>query len=378
MTSQERRERRYQRRRGARESRKVARASSCGDYQTVFSYGNLYKHGKRCCRGVRWKSSTQRYEANLATVTEKLHADLQAGRYKSRGFIEFGIWERGHYRWIKSVHISERAVQKTLCDEVIIPVFTPSFVHDNGACMKYKGMDFALDRLTTHLHRHYRKHGTEGAILQWDLSGFFDSIPHAPLAREAERRIKDEKIRELFLYFLGAFGTVGMGLGSQISQVCALMAASPLDHLIKDELQIKGYGRYMDDGYLIHENPEYLKECLRRLREACTALGFKLNEKKTHITKLSRGFKFLKMRFMLTATGAVVRRLGRKSITSMRRKLKKFARWVHDGSMTMQDVLTSYNSWRGHAGRAQTYKTVKSMDALFARLFKEERICTLS
>lgn len=375
MNSEERREARYQRRKKAREQKIIDRAAACGDFSTVFSFGNLYKYGRQCCRGVRWKSSTQRYEANIITNTEKLAAELAADRYKSRGFIEFGIYERGHYRWIRSVHISERAVQKTLCDEVLLPVFSPTFIYDNGACLRGKGMDFALDRLEAQLHRHYRKHGTKGGVLQWDLSGFFDSIPHAPLMEAGRRRIREERIEKIFQMFIDAFGPVGMGLGSQVSQVCALLTASPLDHLFKDEMRIKGYGRYMDDGYAISEDMDYLKECLRRLRESAERLGLKLNEKKTKIVKLTRGFTFLKMRFLLTETGAVVRRLGRKTITAMRRKLKKFHKWYSAGKMPLEDILTSYQSWRGHALRARSYRTRKSMDELFASLFGREKLC---
>ena len=39
------------------------------------------------------------------------------------------------------------------------------------------------------------------------------------------------------------FGDVGFGLGSQVSQIDALMVASPLDHFIKEQLHIKYYGR---------------------------------------------------------------------------------------------------------------------------------------
>lgn len=44
------------------------------------------------------------------------------------------------------------------------------------------------------------------------------------------------------------------------------MLPNKLDHFIKEKLGIKGYARYMDDGYLIHPSKEYLKECLTRRR----------------------------------------------------------------------------------------------------------------
>lgn len=376
MNSEERHERRYQRRKAAREARIADRSAEIGDFSRVFSYGNLYKYGKKCCSGVRWKASTQRFEANIATITQQLNAELEAGSYKGRGFIEFGINERGHSRWIRSVHITERAVQKTLCNEVLDRVFTPSFIYDNGASSKNKGMDFALNRLTTHLHRHYRKHGRAGGVLQWDLSKYFDSISHAPLTEAAHRRIKEERVEALFQMFLDAFGAVGMGLGSEISQKCALLAASPIDHLFKDGLGVMGYGRYMDDGYIISEDMGFLRECLVRLRGITERIGLKLNERKTKIVKLTHPFTFLKMRFCLSESGAVIRRLGKRSIVTMRRKLKKFYKWYVAGKMALSDILTSYQSWRGHAARARTHETRKSMDELFVSLFGRESLCT--
>lgn len=378
MNSTERHEMRYQRRKAAREARVAARAAACGGFSRVFSYGNLYKHGKTCCCGVRWKASTQRFEDNIATITQQTAAELEAGTYKGKGFIEFGIMERGKSRWIRSVHITERAVQKTLCQEVLDRVFVPSLIYDNGASTKNKGMDFALNRMTTHLHRHYRKHGREGGILQWDFSGYFDSIPHAPLLEEARRRICEERVEALFRMFIEAFGPVGLGLGSEVSQKCALLAASPIDHLFKDGLGVKGYGRYNDDGYIISEDMGFLRECFVRLRAAAERIGLKLNEKKTKITKLTRPFTFLKMRFQLSESGEVVRRLGKRSVVTMRRKLKKFYKWLLAGKMELADVVQSYQSWRGHAKRARTYTTRKAMDRYFANLFGRESLCLLS
>ena len=92
-------------------------------------------------------------------------------------------------------------------------------------------------------------------------------------------------------------GDVGFGLGSQVSQIDALMVASPLDHFIKEQLHIKYYGRYMDDFYLIHENREYLKYCMEEIRKKCKEYGFVLNEKKTKMALLRKGVKFLKTKF---------------------------------------------------------------------------------
>lgn len=83
----------------------------------------------------------------------------------------------------------------------------------------------------------------------------------------------------------------------------ALASANRLDHMCKEVLRIKGYGRYMDDGYLISESKEYLQECLVKIRTLCDELGITLNEKKTQIVKISHGFTYLKARFFLLPSG---------------------------------------------------------------------------
>lgn len=60
---------------------------------------------------------------------------------------------------------------------------------------------------------------------------------------------------------------------------------------------MKFYERYMDDGLIISRSKEKLRECLAALRRLCAEHGIKLNEKKTQIIKLTRGFTFLKVRF---------------------------------------------------------------------------------
>jgi len=369
MTSEDRREARYQRRVSQRETRREARSRACGDFEQVFSYDNLYKSGHLCSRNVGWKCSTQQYRLNLVTNTAETRRQLLAGTYKSKGFHEFQLYDRGKFRRIRSIHISERVVQRTLCDKVLIPLFQPAFIYDSGATMKDKGIDFAMDRLNCHIQRHWRRHGMTGGILVFDFSDFFGSAQHWPVQREMERRLHDPRLRELANTFLENFGPVGYGLGSQISQSCALMYANRIDHVIKEELQIKGYGRYMDDGYLIHEDMKYLEYCLERIDKVCKSLGITLNRKKTRLVPFQNGITFLKTKFVVTDTGKVIRKMSRTSIRAMRRKLFKFKKWVDVGKFTMLDVRTAYESWRGHMRRGDSFKAIARSDEYFHHIF---------
>ena len=115
MTSEERREIRYQRRKAKRDEARLKRSMACGDFDEVFSFRHLYLSAKKCCKGVYWKSSTQRYISNLIPNISETLLSLRNGTFIHRGFHEFYIMERGKKRHIRSVHISERTVQKCLC-----------------------------------------------------------------------------------------------------------------------------------------------------------------------------------------------------------------------------------------------------------------------
>lgn len=369
MTSEERREARYRRRVAARRAKKEKRTAGADRFNQVFSYQNLYWSYRCCRRGVSWKASVQKYTANAPLNVYQTWKRIHQGKYKSPGFYEFDLFERGKARHIRSTVIGERVVQRCLCDNALVPMLARTFVYDNGASLEGKGYDFALDRITRHLREHYRKHGNRGYVLLFDFSKFFDNVSHEVVKAELRRQFSDERILSLTEHFIDMFGDKGMGLGSQISQVLALVSANRLDHYIKEVLRIRGYARYMDDGYLIHPSKAYLQKCLAGIRAMCARLGITLNEKKTQIVKLSHGFTWLKVRFYLTESGKVVRKIYKRSITVMRRKLKKLAAKLAAGQVTVGDVAATWQSWRSYAERFDAWHTVQNMAALYTRLF---------
>ena len=369
MNSAERREARYQRRKAAREEKKATALREHGDFETVFSFEHLYESYRASVRGVGWKASTQRYKASALASVTKTHEELMTGKYRSKGFYEFDIIERGKPRHIRSVHISERVVQRCLCDYCLVPALSKSFIYDNGASLKGKGYDFAVRRITQFLADHYRRYGSNGYALIFDFSKYFDTAQHAPIFEQFRRCGIDENLIGLSEYFISNFGDVGLGLGSQVSQIAALALPNRIDHYIKDVLGMKYYARYMDDGIIISESKEKLRICLRELQRLCDETGIKLNPKKTQIVKLTRGFTFMKVRFRYGVNGKIIRRPTYKGVRHMREKLRIFRRWIDSGRMTAADVETSLVSWRGHMRRFHSYYMEQSVERLYRKLF---------
>lgn len=371
MNSKQRHEMRYQRRKAMREWRKLKNNYKYDNYKRVFDYDNLYEAGTKCCKGVRWKGSVQRFEFSQLYKVYEIYYAIMHRRFRSGHFRYFDIYERGHLRHIRSLPIEERTAQRCLCDNSLIPVLTRSFIYDNGACMRGKGIGFAEKRLKAHLQRYYRKYRNDGYALVFDFSKYFDNADHDAIKAILRRSFKDEGIIQITSQFVDDFGEIGLGLGSQISQVLSLALANELDHLIKDKYRMKYYVRYMDDGIVICQSKEELKQLLIAVQAVCDKLNIKLNQTKTHIVKLSRGFKFLKIHYYLQETGRIVRKIAHEGIKRERRRLKKLRRLYNAQKITMQSVINSMSSWLSHCKRANTYRTRRVMLKRFFAIFPE-------
>lgn len=78
---------------------------------------------------------------------------------------------------------------------------------------------------------------------------------------------------------------------------------------------------------------------------------------------------YLKKVYKVTPTGRVIKLVSRKSKVRQRRKLKKLAKKVRDGLLTVRDAWQSFQSWRSGVKRARGYNAIKNMMRLFNSLF---------
>ena len=341
------------------------------DFNWVFSYDHLLKSADLCKRNVYWKASVQNFMYEKDFNVSVIHNELMEDRFVVKHKHKFSLYERGKKRKIQSVHIRERVVQRCLCDYCLTPLLEPTFCYDNCASPKNKGIRFAINRVKRHLQKFYREYGNNGYVLLFDYSNYFGSIDHEMIMNKLKKYITDERILNLIQIFINEFDE-GLGLGSQVSQVLSLFAASPIDHMIKDKMQFKYFIRYMDDGLIIHNDKKKLEELLEIIIQMSNEMGLTINQKKTHITSI-KNFRFLKKRFSLLDNGKIVVKLSADSITRMRRKIKKYENLYRAGKMSLENIETSYKSWRGFALQYDSYNSVKRLDKYYDELIKKLR-----
>lgn len=374
-------------------------------FDKITNANNLYNAFMKCRIDTDWKESVQRYGANLLVNIASLQRKLRDGSYRQLPFVEFDLAERGKRRHIKAMHISDRVVQRTICDDVLIPVLGRHLIYDNGASMYGKGIRFARDRLQCHIERFIRRHGVDGYVLKGDFSKFFDNIDHELVLKAVAEKIDDPLFMGLLEQLVASFridasalsddeiahyethpvdllnfphsdeGRVfinrSLGIGSQVSQILGVYYPTPIDHLVKVRLGCKYYGRYMDDFYIVHNDKHFLEDVLSEIKGEAGKLKLFLNEKKTMISPLHRGFTYMKVKYSVTDSGKIIKRLSPDSFTRERRKLKKYANFVGN-TMTRRGVSNAYQSWRGNAINFKSHRSVANIDRLYNKLFVED------
>lgn len=196
----------------------------------------------------------------------------------------------------------DKIIQHSLCDNVLGPLLSKTFIYDNYASQKGKGTHFGLDRLKSFMQRYYRQFGADGWVLKCDISKYFYRINHDVLKSQLRRVIHDPDVLWLLDLIIDSTDGPGIPIGNHTSQWFAILYLSGMDHMIKERLGIKFYGRYMDDFYLIHPDKEYLLYCLEEIRKFLVPLGLELNHK-TAVFPLSQGIDFLGFRTYMTDSG---------------------------------------------------------------------------
>lgn len=392
-------------------------------FERFCSFDAMYDASYKVCRNVRWKDSVINFEENRIDIILQTEEDLRNSEYLQLAFSCFSVIERGKQRDIRACHINDRLVQNSLCEQVLLPELTPKFIYDNCATLKGRGIDFALKRARQHLQAAHRAYGFGNTFYgaRIDIRKYFDSIDHDALRKIARKVIKNDDIYNLVSYFIGTFAFTltkdktpipgkqyyvtknkryiklkhpksfkkngkyyeykekSLGLGSQTSQLLALLTLNEIDHFIKEQLHIKYYGRYMDDLYLLHNDSKYLAECLNKIEIKLKDIGLEMNRKKTSISpitpikadeKRKTPFKYLKWDFYITETNAIIQVPFRQKLVKERRKLRKMAALWKEGLISTEDVQLHYQGWRAHISKGTTFYILQNMDNYFCSLFK--------
>lgn len=331
----------------------------------------------RAMKTNKWKHMTQAFQVNFMKSVYHLQYQLMCDEYVQQPFYEFDISERGKARHIRAQVIQDRVVQRDVSDNVILPSITPYLIYDNGSSLKTKGINFARKRLVHHLTEYIKENGIEGYVLQIDFKKFFDSIPHDEVIDSFEKVVKDKKVIRIIIQMIRAFSNdefdgVSLGIGSQVSQNAGVYYPTPIDNYCKIVRGMKYYARYMDDIYIIHKDKAVLESVLDGICEIARKQKLVIHPKKTHITPLRKGFTFMKIKYNITESGKIIKRIVPETITRERIRLKKYYKKYMEGRMAYYEIENNFKSWYGNYRKFDSRKSLHEILRLFIILFRDD------
>mgnify|MGYP002626395816 CR=1 FL=1 len=370
----------------------------------------LYDAFRASMKGSAWKREPQKFEHDWMTELTTLKRELETHTYKTLPTMEFKLKERGKVRHIHGNRMRDRVVRHALCDNILGPYLKPYLIHNNGASRKGKGLSFARKMFEKDLHNFWLKYRTHGYIGFIDLSKFYDNIRHdlvkelvypkipeenwwlmdeilssmevdvSYMTEEEYARCMDTQFNSVVYYETvpvkqrtgEKWMKKSLNIGDQVSQDVGVFFPHRIDNYAKIVRGLKYYGRYMDDIYFISTSREEAQSVIDGIREQAKKLGLFVNDKKTRIVKTSDTYKYLQVKYHLTDTGKVVKRISPKAVTRERRKLKAYKRQLDAGTIPYEDIEQAYRSWMGAYTHLMSKQQIRNMKELYKNLYGKE------
>ena len=125
------------------------------------------------------------------------------------------------------------------------------------------------------------------------------------------------------------------------------MYLDKLNHFIKENLHIKQYVLYMDDGILFSHDKEYLKYCKDEIEKFLKEYKLELNVKKTRIDSIKAGVDFLGFKFYIN-NNIIVVKVRNDTKRRFKRKMKKIDNLFENNLISRSDKDSIISSYIGH------------------------------
>ena len=365
-------------------------------YHKITDIKNIKEmYDKRIRINTKNKVKIARFDEHYVSNIARIKEILESKNYKPYKYNIFLIREP-KVRLIMAQSITDKIINHLVSKYFLVDVFEPMLLENNIAMRISKGTHAGIKRVKEWLKRNIDK---DLYILKFDVQKYFFNIDHNILKKIIRSKIKDKDainildtiidstneeyindtiiriknkeidkinnsnvpnkkhlIKEIEKIPLCKKG-VSVPIGNMSSQTFAVIYCHEIDSYIVEKLKPILYLRYNDDGILISDNKEYLKDCLKKITELMNKYKLKLNEK-TRIYSINEGFEFLGFKYLKKNNKLIVK-VKNQTKKRFKRKMKKIYKSFINDKCNIKELKQVKASYLGHLKYGDTNNLVK-------------------
>lgn len=282
------------------------------------------------------KVSITMFESNLAENLLSLMREMKQGTYQPTPLKRMHISKgKGKTRPLGIPTIRCRVAQEVV-RRLINSTFESRFHNNSFGFRSGRNCHQAIERLLQYAEQGYRH------VVDVDIKGFFDNIPHELIMESISARISDGNILKLINKFLnsgvmeeGIFTptTRGTPQGGVISPLFSNIVLDHLDWFMEE--QGLTFVRYADDFVILCKTKPEAERALDLVRAFLNMMGLEDSPEKTKIRHFSEGFDFLG--FTIKSRSVQIRK---KSMEKFKDSIRKLTTRSHN---LEQEVIEKLN-----------------------------------
>lgn len=249
-------------------------------YTQIISLENINRAIDKAARGKKHRKSVQKVLQNKAYYAKSVQERLLGLKPLLEPTTRKIKRENGKDRELEIAPFYPNQIAHHACANIIEPLLLKSLSTQSAACIKGRGVDYALKRAKryTKAYKYY---------LQVDIRKFYANIDRELLLAQIARKIADKQAIELLRELLHS-QSKGLSLGSYLSAILGNFYLRELDYPQERGIKVL---RYADDIVAFSDSKQALWRHFHTLQARSSALGLELH--KIKLKPITQGLDFL-------------------------------------------------------------------------------------